>query len=70
MIETLEEMGFETISKKTEENIVTRRLEDDNSVIILEESFFEPDEIETTIYIIDGELDLNEEDFEGLTIIN
>ena len=37
MLEILEEMGFETTIEKTEENIVTRRLENDNSTVSRQE---------------------------------
>ena len=70
MIEVLEALGFEIVKEDVDYNIVTRRLENDDSVIILEEAFFEPDEVESTIFIIDGELNLDENKFEGLKIIN
>ena len=71
MISILEELGFKVTKETIEENIVSRRMENknNNSVIILEQAFFEPDEIDTTIYIVSGKLNLDTKGFENLKII-
>lgn len=54
------EKSFEVTKEVIDENVITRRLEDElDNVLVLEEAFFPPDEIETKIYIIKGELDID-----------
>ena len=70
MISILEKLDFRPTKENVEENTVSTRMEKGNSVIVVEKTFFPPDEIETVIYIISGKLDLDENKFERLTIIN
>ena len=53
----LRERGFEITKEAVDENVVCRRLEDNKgNVVVLEQAFYPPDEIETNTYIIKGEI--------------
>lgn len=48
--------GWKIIKENVEEESVITRLEKNNSVIIIEETYFPPDEVETEIIIVEGDI--------------
>lgn len=61
MLDILAKNGWICTKEIVDGPVVSNRLEKNECVIIAEREYYPPDEIETYIYIIEGELDIHDE---------
>lgn len=61
MLNILAEKDWTCTKEIVDGPVVSYRLQKDGCVIVAEEEYYPPDEVETYIYIIEGELDIDDE---------